>query len=306
MGFTRELEAAVLSARRSRLRLAGLQAAALDAFEAWARGLQGPPMIENSRAVLAMARQGALSAMLAAGRQAWNTWDVQADPSTLSGGACYPHQKLGEPLQLRRAFELDTAASVLRDAVAGPPPADASACGWTGPVCLSLGTFPYVYGGQLGRHAPGLSWPAEGRAQPAATAMRAAAAMWTPLGNLRQDARVVAVQARLFRERTEPLLAELAAWEVPGRPRPPGRLYRRGGLLHVEQGSLELATLEGPFGVLAASAYNAVRLRHATFFALRRAVLRARAAWTPEMRDAAARNPDPCLRLESSVREARA
>lgn len=296
IGFERGLESAVVAARGSRVRLAGLHAAALEAFGAWARGLQGPPMVAPSRATLAQVRQAAIRSMVTAGLARSNTWRVEADPAELSGGACYPHQRLGEPLTMRRAFEVDSGPGYFEEASTGPLPAADSACGWVGPVRLNLGTFPWVHGGALGRHAPGLFWETGERYTPALEAMRVAASMWTPLGNLRQDARVVAAQLRHFRQHTEPLVEDLPVWEVRGRPRPTGQLYRRGGLLVVPQGSLEIASLIGARGVVAASAYNFILERFAVFFAMRRAVLRARDAWTPELVRAAADNPDPCLR----------
>ena len=297
LGFEAALEEAVRAARRSRARLAELHGAGLTSFAAWAGRLDGPPMILNSRAMLATVRQGSIQAMNAAGLRVANVWAVQADASALPGGACYPHQRLGEPLGMRRAFEPDAGPGYFADAAAGPPPADESPCGWTAPVRLNLGTFPWVYGSQLGRHAPGLSWQTGEKYEPAAAAMRIAASMWTPLGNLRQDARVVAAQLRHFRRLIAPLFAEAPSLDVGGRPRPPGPLHRCAGLLIAEHGSLELVGADGPRGRVAATAHNYVLQRFAVFFAMRRAVLRARAAWTPEMQRAASDNPDPGLRL---------
>lgn len=305
LGWSRGLEAAAVAARRSRVRLAGLHAAALAAFGTWARGLQGPPMIAPSRATLAQVRHGALRQMAAVGAARGNTWTVQADAAGLSGGACYPHQRMGEPIEMRRAFEVDTGPGYFADAITGPRSTEESACGWTGPVRLSLGTFPWVYGGMLGRYAPGLSWETGEASAPAVAAMQAAASMWTPLGNLRQDARIVAAQLEHFRRHTTPLIEELPVWEVKGRPRPAGQLYRRAGLLFVPQGSLEVASLVGPRGEVAASAYNYILQRFAAFFAMRRAVLRARAAWTPDMQRAAHDSPDPCLRSLPARKETR-
>lgn len=296
LGFERELEAAIVAVRGSRVRLAGLHAAALDAFAARAGRFEGLPMVVPSRATLAEVRHAAIRAIVASGQRRANTWAVEADPTTLSGGACYPHQRIGEAITMRRAFEVDTAAGYFSDVSGRPLPATDSACGWAGPVRLNLGTFPWVYGGDLGRHAPGLSWETDGNHAPAVAAIRAAASMWTPLGNLQQDARVVAAQLQHFRRHTDPLIEHVPVWEVRGRPRPDGRLYRRGGLLYVPHGSLEVEVFVDPRGVVAAPAYNYILERFAVFFAMRRAVLRARDAWTPEMQRAAADNPDPCLR----------
>ncbi|PCC73186.1 hypothetical protein SAMN02745121_08209 [Nannocystis exedens] len=303
VGFERELEAAVVVARGSRVRLAGLHAAALDAFEARARSFEGPPMVAPSRTTLAEVRHAAIYKMVAAGSRRANTWSVEADPTTLSGGACYPHLRIGEPLVMRRAFEVDTGPGYFADASTGPLPATDSACGWIGPMRLNLGTFPWVYGGNLSPSAPGLSWQTAGNHVPAVAAMRAAASMWTPLGNLSQDARVVAAQLGHFRRHTDPLVEDIPVWEVRGRPRPDGVLYRRGGLLYFPQGSLEIVVLLDPRGILGAVAYNYILERFAVFFAMRRAVLRARDVWTPEMERAAANNPDPCLRALPARKE---
>jgi hypothetical protein len=305
LGWSRGLEAAVVAARRSRVRLAGLHAAALAAFDTWARGLAGPPMVAPSRATLAEVRLAALRRLLAVGAARGNTWTSQADAAGLSGGACYPHQKIGEPITLRRAFEVDTGPGYFAEAISGPRSASESTCGWTGPVRLSLGTFPWVYGGILGRHAPGLSWQTDEGNAPATAAMQVAASMWTPLGNLRQDARIVAAQLEHFRRHTDPLVEDLPVWEVKGRPRPAGQLYRRAGVLYVPQGSLEVAALVGPLGEVAATAYNYIVQRFAVFFAMRRAVLRGRAAWTPDMQRAAQDSPDPCLRTLPARKETR-
>ncbi len=76
-----------------------------------------------------------------------------------------------------------------------------------------------------------------------------------------------------------------------------GQLYPRGGLLHVHQGSLQVAGIDGPRGRLPAAAYNYIVQRFASFFAVRRATLRA-LAWAPEMKRLVATTSDPCLRAQ--------
>ena len=168
------------------------------------------------------------------------------------------------------------------------------ACAWEAPTYLSLGTYPWVYGNRLTRTPPGLDWDRVGPLSPAASAMRLCASMWQPEDNLRQDARPVVFAYRYYRQATEPLLAKLPVHDV--RTAVPGALYRRGLLLHAEQSSLEIHTLMGTLGPLAANAHNYIIGRYAAFFALRRSLLAGIPRLTPEQQRAIASNPDPCLR----------
>ena len=86
----------------------------------------------------------------------------------------------------RRAFRSDVTASFFHDRDSRRP----EGCNYR--VKLALGTFPYVYGRNLGAEPPGLFWasvhsPGNG-GRPAVEAMRIAASMWTQQGNLAQDA----------------------------------------------------------------------------------------------------------------------
>ncbi len=279
IGFEHQIGQAVADARRARPRLVGLHEAALFAFGRFiaAKKTSDPPALVRARVEVlrALARRGVAG-----------LWEVTADAAELPGQGCYAHAT-GE---LRRVFDRDGAPGYLGDALGKPAPVAEGPCGWTVPVRLVLGAFPWVYAGQLGREAPGLSWGALGDASPALEAMRLSMSLLTPLGNLRQDARTVAVSAARYLRLMAPMLAAM-----------PTIARVRDGLLHADHAGLDVVTLTGPHGELAAVAHNAVMTRFAAFFALRAAVMRARAAWTPEMQRAADQNPDPTLRALREV-----
>ena len=158
---------------------------------------------------------------------------------------------------------------------------------------LHLGTFPWVYSTRLENVGPGMRWPWLGTG-PALEGLQFAVSMLEPRSNLQQDARQVAAIVRHFSKHTAPLLARLPVYQ-PGRA-VPGGLYRQGGLLHVHQGSLHVAGLDGPRGRIAASAYNYIVRRFAAFFAVRRATLRALPSLGLELQQLARDSADPCLR----------
>jgi hypothetical protein len=133
--------------------------------------------------------------------------------------------------------------------------------------------------------------------QPALEGLHVVASLMEPATNLRQDARQVAAIYRHFATHTAPLVAALPSFQ-PGRAEA-GRLYRRGRFLLAHQGSLHVAALDGPRGRLAASAYNYILRRFASFFAVRRATLRALATLPAEVQRRAATSADPCLRQQS-------
>jgi hypothetical protein len=229
-----------------------------------------------------------LPSLLARGQASGELWRVAADPTTLAAGACYD-----DGGQLRRAFYPDTAPGYFGDGWTGPPPRAESACGWTTPLVLHLGTFPWVYSTRIDGPAIGARW-ASGELQPALTGMRAMASLLEPGGNLRQDARQVAAIYQHFALHTAPLVARLPVYQ-PGRAEA-GKLYRRAGFLYVHQGSLHLAGLMGPRGRIAAPAYNYILRRFACFFAVRRAALRALIALPSDVQRIAESSTDPCLR----------
>src|SRR5690606_37345276 len=179
----------------------------------------------------------------------------------------------------------------------GPPPQAASACGWQTPVSLFLGTFPWVYSTRLAAEGPGMRWSA-GTVRPATTAMSAMASLMEPEQNLRQDARQVAAIAGHFITHTAALVRRLPAYS-PDLRGSAGRLFVKGRRLYVHQGSLHVATLEGPRGALRASAYNYILQRFACFFEVRRAALRALRALPEAARELAANSTDPCLRAHA-------
>ena len=296
--------------------------AALDAFEDWHldRPIVSRGLTLAQRRELARVQTTVIDKLDTNGRGTLNRWRPYISSTSLPNKACVDLNAVGtvtpqgpggiraarvtvraKPLMAAfasaprsatyfRAFRSDTAPSYFADK---STPENMSECDY--PVVLSLGTFPYVYGGVLGSYAPGLTWTTSTHS-PARRGMTVAASFWQAEPNLSQDARVVVAQYRHFRATTDRVLAGVATPPAENHRPIVGEVHRRGGLLHVYQGALELARFQGPRGVLAASSYNYIKLRFAAFFAARRAYLRARASLSPAARSAIARNPDPCLR----------
>jgi len=168
-------------------------------------------------------------------------------------------------------------------------------CGQEAPLRLSLGTFPWVYGHRLQAPAPGALWRSFGERLPATLALEIAASLWHPRGNLRQDARQVVSHWRHWRATTRELVAALP--ESNDNPPATKCLVRSGQLLEACEGQGELVGLNGPRGFICADAYNFIQRRFAAFFAMRRALVRARKRKLPsELRSLLNANPDPCLR----------
>ena len=260
------------------MNLAGLAAFERALQAAWTGGTDKQGHVQTA----------VLQQMAALGLQRGELWRVSVDPTTLTTGACYPDQG-----RMHRAFYPDTAPGYFGDGWPGPPPRAESACGWTTPLVLHLGTFPWVYSTQLEVVGAGARWGAP-TAKPALEGLQVVASLMEPCTNLRQDARQVAAIYRHFVTHTAPLVARVPTFVV-GQAQP-GVLYRRGALLHVHQGSLHVAYLHGPRGRIAAVAYNYVLRRFANFFAVRRAAVRALATLTPDVQQLARDSADPCLR----------
>jgi len=283
LGFAQQLAAMPTSIPTTDDRIAAMNAIGLAAFERSLQALRGNAGAEQARVQSAILRQ-----LAAAARATGELWRVAADPTTLQAGACY-----SEGGRSLRAFYPDTAPGYFGDGWPGPPPRAESACGWTTPLVLHLGTFPWVYSTRLENIGPGMRWPSLGTS-PALEGLQFAVSMLEPRTNLQQDARQVAAIVAHFGKHTEPLLARLPVYQA-GRAEP-GRLYRHGGLLHVHQGSLHVAGLDGPRGRIAAPAYNYIVRRFAAFFAVRRATLRALPSLGLELQQLARGSADPCLR----------
>ena len=281
LGFSQDLEAALAPLRAVRDRLAATNQAGLDAFARWLPRTQ--PGLSDSHA-----RGQATVLRELESRALGELWRVSVDPTTLATGACYD-----EGDQKLRAFHPDAAPGYFGDGWPGPRPRAESACGWTTPLVLHLGTFPWIYSTRLDAAGPGLRW-ASRTTSPATLGMRLMTTALEPAGNLRHDARQVAAIFEHFTAHTAPLVADVPAYQ-PGRATP-GQLYRRGGFLYVHQGSLHLAGLDGTRGRIAAPAYNYIVRRFACFFAVRRATLRALGALAPELGELARTSTDPCLR----------
>ena len=283
LGFAQQFAAMPTSIPTTNDRIAAMNAIGLAAFERSLQAHGATASAEQARVQSAILRQ-----LAAAARHTGELWRVAADPTTLQTGACY-----SEGARSLRAFYPDTAPGYFGDGWPGPPPRAESACGWTTPLVLHLGTFPWVYSTRLENIGPGMRWPSLGTS-PALEGLQFAVSMLEPRSNLQQDARQVAAIVGHFVKHTAPLLARLPVYQ-PGRAKP-GRLYRHGGLLHVHQGSLHVAGLDGPRGRIAAPAYNYIVRRFAAFFAVRRATLRALPSLGPELQQLARGSADPCLR----------
>jgi hypothetical protein len=162
--------------------------------------------------------------------------------------------------------------------------------------CCTSGHFPGSTARASAPSGPALQWAAPA-SQPALEGLHVVASLLEPATNLRQDARQVAAIYRHFVTHTAPLVAPLPVFEA-GRA-VAGRLYRRGRFLIAHQGSLHIAALDGPRGRVAASAHNYILRRFASFFAVRRATLRALAALPVDVQRLAATSADPCLRQQA-------
>ncbi len=286
LGFAQQLASAPRAVPTTPDRIAAMTLTGLTAFEHALRASR-PGVPDNQARV----QSAVIQAMTAAGHPRGELWRVAVDPTTLATGACYD-----DGARSLRAFYPDTAPGYFGDGWAGPPPRAESACGWTTPLVLHLGTFPWVYSSRLGDIGPGMRW-ASPASQPALEGLHVVASLLEPATNLRQDARQVAAIFRHFVTQTAPLVARLPTFEA-GRA-VAGRLYRRGRFLLAHQGSLHVAALDGPRGRLAAPAYNYILRRFASFFAVRRATLRALATLPADVQRIAATSADPCLRQQA-------
>lgn len=281
LGFSQQL--AATPAARTGDPISAARDAGLAAFERSL--LEGRPGVTDAQARVQLA---ALKSLGAAGRKSGELWRASADPTTLPMGACY-----SEGEQSLRAFYPDTAPAYFGEGWQGPRPRAGSACGWQTPLVLHLGTFPWVYSARLDGVGPGTRW-ASPTTLPAVEGLRIAVSLMEPATNLRQDARQVAAIYQHFAEQTAPLVARVPSFQ-PGRAEV-GRLYRRGGFLHVHQGSLHVAGLDGPRGRVSAPAYNHVLRRFACFFAVRRAALRDLSLLPADVQQLVRSSADPCLR----------
>ncbi len=281
--------------------VASMETIALASFERWllARQTAGGMTASEARA---QARSQAVNAIEQAFPRSRNAWRPDIPSRLLPGGACYDdggplsaEQQLvramgGRPREgSRRAFRADVAPSYFGPRHTTRP----KGCEY--PVVLSLGTYPYVYGGVLGLEPPGLRWSAG----PSWRAMRVASRFWRPEYNLLQDARVVVLQYRHFIRTTEPFVQTVPA-SASSRSQVRAQLFRDGGRLR-STGALSLTRVRAPRGDLSASAYNYCLDAFAAFFAARRSFLRSVTALSPVAARALATNPDTCMRVRTSV-----
>ena len=286
LGFRQQLAAAPTAIPTGSDRVTAMNLAGLAAYEGALRATN--PGITDAQARV---QADVLRQMTTVGQERGELWRVSVDPTTLTHGACYADQN-----RMHRAFYPDTAPGYFGDGWSGPPPRAESACGWTTPLALHLGTFPWVYSTRLDATGPGARWTSPS-ATPALEGLHIVTSLMEPRTNLRQDARQVAAIYRHFVTHTTPLTGRLPTF-VPGQTRP-GALYRRGEFLHVHQGSLHVVSLEGSRGKVSALAYNYIVRRFACFFAVRRATVRALASLPVDLQQLAQTSADPCLRQQA-------
>jgi hypothetical protein len=208
LGFAQQLAAAPTAIPTTADRAAAMILTGLAAFER---------SLHESRAgvtdLQARAQSTVLQQLTTTGHERGELWRVTADPTTLSTGACYAEG--GGSL---RAFYPDTAPGYFGEGWPGPPPRAESACGWTTPLVLHLGTFPWVYSSRLEAVGPGMRWTSPS-AQPALEGLYAMGSLMEPATNLRQDARQVAAIFRHFTAHTAPLLARIPRFPSSRAPR---------------------------------------------------------------------------------------
>jgi hypothetical protein len=285
LGFPQQLAAELDRHRGAREWVTATGEAGMAAF--MMRMRQTRPAVTDPQASTQLT---VIEQMTSASRARGELWRVTVDPTTLETGACYEEDRGG----LSRAFYPDTTPGYFGDGWPGPPPRAESRCGWETPLVLHFGTFPWVYSSRLDASGPGLRWISPSFA-PALEGFHVMASFLQPEANLQQDARQVVGIYRHFAAQTAPLIARLPGY--PSGRAAVGQLYQRAGLLHVHQGSLHVAGLDGARGRLPALAYNFIVQRFASFFAVRRATLRA-LAWAPEMKRLVDNTSDPCLRAQ--------
>lgn len=281
-----------------------METAALEAFGRWLRKRQGQEPVNEARAQV---RSRVLSAIERAFLKTNNTWRTDIPSGLLPDSACYGDRAApvssdqammrafrGRPLPggPHRAFRADVAPSYFGPRHATRP----KGCEY--PVVLSLGTYPYVYGGVLGLEPPGLRWSAGASWRPAGIAMLIASRFWRPEWNLAQDARIVVLQFRHFQRTTAPFVQAVPT-TASSRSQVRARLFRDGGRLR-STGALALTRVRAPRGDLSASAYNFCLDAFAAFFSARRAYLRSLHALPSAAARALATNPDTCMRDTTS------
>lgn len=338
LGWAREIEDVISGGPQFSLSSTVAPAPFLDAFERWHEGRGHRPRVLSSTQArsLSRVRHDVITKLDANGYATMNRWRPFIASKALPSSACVdmnapatrapagPGQvvtarsasaativgtvKLApvgrgpgaftQPQRSFRAFRADTAPGYFGDKIDAQ---GASDCDY--PVILSLGTFPYVYGNDLGGAGSGLTWAIGRPWAPARLGLAVMTSFWDATANLSQDARVVAAQYVHFRRATDQVLASVPA-AATERYRPVvGHVYRQGGLLYVFQGALELQRFHGPRGTISAASYNYCKRRFAAFFAARRAYLRAYSSLDQAARDALDRNPDPCTHVDEVTQE---
>jgi hypothetical protein len=307
MGWSEALDDTLNGLRRCRMGFCDVSTEALAAFQQHAdRQREGDVRTDRARI-----RDIALEHLFSKARPR-SLWQVVISADSLPEGACFnlatwqsPPLTAGQDSQLeaqtrsapdrsdlnivirpKRAFLADAGPSYFGDATPETAPIknNGPLCGWNTPLRLSLGTFPWVYGHRLQSPAPALAWKSNATHQPAHRALQIASGFWQAEGNLRQDARDVVAHWKHWRSAIAGPLADNQS--------PAIRLEKQ--LLRV-QGDEHTLGLNGPRGFISAAAFNYIQSRFAAFFAMRRALIRARHRLIPELRALADQSPDPCI-----------
>ena len=314
-GWRAEFDATLAKLQQSQVGLVSLYSSALSAFTTFIRSQRE----DGGRSERASVRTQVLLTLRT--RSPAAMWRVESDVQSLPSGACYPRaqwkpgplgvgglaskqgDKAPDPKEdddevavlPERAFLADAGPSYFWTPTPVTQLLDLG-CGWDTPLRLSLGTYPWVYGDRLQAPPPGNSWRSNAKHDPAPLALRIAAGFFHAEGNLKTDAREVVAAWKHWRTTTAPLVSKLPTW--PAQEPIAGAVYREGERLRVHEGSDATAGINGPRGFICVAAFNHVQERFAAFFALRRALLRARKSLSPEFRKLLIANKDPCVRQQ--------
>jgi hypothetical protein len=305
MGWAEALDQTLSGLRRSRMGFADLSTAALATYgEHVDRQREDDVRIDRARV-----RHSVLDDL--AQKRPRNLWRVDSQPLAASiQGSCFnlakwqhppAHRRSRGPAQAQTRAPRPRATSTSSSSnsepssptpapatSATPPPSSSrtqGGCGWQTSLRISLGTFPWVYGHRLQSPAPGLAWKSSANYRPAHRALEIASNLWQAEGNLHQDARDV-----------------VAMWNHWRSPPPAPRADQRPRRPPTASASSRSATStqrsrdQRPPRLHQRRRLNYIQRRFAAFFAMRRALIRARTQLIPELRALADQSPDPCLK----------
>ena len=207
-------------------------------------------------------------------------WRVEKEAGSLAGNGCVAGH---------RAFPTGNAVTYFRPALSSDPTPRES-CTYNTPIVVFLGTWPWYYGGALNEEAPGLHWRSAGGARPAEEGVRAMVSAWTPLGNAAIDARDVVKHYTTYMDHLGPALSSMGTSTGA-----PGSLFvTAGGEIRASLETVEHRYIRGPLGPVSILAHNHIIRCFASFFALRRALMRDSAKLPAAVIDRLKATGDPC------------